>query len=170
MYKILRRLRVIIALLIVASITLVFVDISGETTAFFQGLLQWQFTPALLGAATGVLGILLFIVLLTLLFGRVYCSVLCPAGIFQDVVTTVANLFKSKKARRYHYAKPHRWLRYGIMTATVVLLILVSATLLLWLDPYSNYGRMAENVFRPAVTGINNFGASLFPTTFYRVS
>ncbi|MDR0581651.1 MAG: 4Fe-4S binding protein [Prevotellaceae bacterium] len=170
MYKILRHLRVIIALLILTFITLVFVDISGETTAFLQGLLRWQFTPALLGAAAGTLGILLFIVSLTLLFGRVYCSVLCPAGIFQDVVTTVANLFKSRKARRYQYAKPHRWLRYGIMTATAVLMILGSATLLLWLDPYSNYGRVAENVFRPSVTGINNWGATLFSTTFYRVS
>ncbi|MDR3351199.1 MAG: 4Fe-4S binding protein [Prevotellaceae bacterium] len=170
MYKILRRLRIIIALLVLIPITLVFVDISGETAVLFQGLLRWQFTPALLGATAGTLGILLLIILLTLLFGRIYCSVLCPAGVFQDVVTTVANLFKSKKTRRYRYAKPHRWLRYGIMALTAALMILGSATLLLHLDPYSNYGRMAENVFRPSVTGINNFGASLFSTTFYRVS
>ncbi|MDR1405763.1 MAG: 4Fe-4S binding protein [Prevotellaceae bacterium] len=170
MYKIIRYCRIIIALLVLVSITLVFVDISGETAALLQGTVRWQFTSALLGATAGALGILLFIILLTLLFGRVYCSMLCPAGIFQDVVTAVANIFKSRKARRYHYAKPHRWLRYGIMTATVALLIAGSATLLLWLDPYSNYGRMAENVFRPAVTGINNLGASLLPATLYRVS
>jgi ferredoxin len=170
MYKLLRRFRIFIALLVLGTITLVFVDISGETTAFFQGILRWQFTPALLGAATGTLGIFVFIILLTFVFGRVYCAVLCPAGIFQDGVTAVANRFKSRKARRYHYATPRHWLRYGIMAAVIAGMILGTTALLQWLDPYSNYGRMAENVFRPAVTGVNNLGASVFSATFYRVS
>ncbi|MDR0729667.1 MAG: 4Fe-4S binding protein [Prevotellaceae bacterium] len=166
----LRYFRMLFAALFLAVITLVFVDISGTTSGWLQFVVRWQFAPALLGAATGSLGILLFLLLLTGVFGRVYCSFLCPAGIFQDVVTTIANVFKSKKARRYTYAPPHRWLRYGILVATVAVLLSGEAALLLWLDPYGNYGRMAENVFRAGATGLNNIGASAFPDTFYRMS
>jgi ferredoxin len=170
MYKILRRFRVIFALLFLVALTLVFVDVSGEAAALLQPIVKWQFAPALLGVATGSAGILVCLLLLTVLMGRVYCSFLCPAGIFQDVVIAVANLFKSKKARRYSYAKPHRWLRYTIMTATVAMFVAGNAALLMWLDPYGNYGRMAENVFHPAVVSLNNAGASLFAETFYRMS
>jgi len=170
MYKFLRYFRVVFALLFLIAITLVFVDISDDFASVLKGFLKWQFVPSLLGAIAGSVGVLIILVLLTLLFGRVYCSFLCPAGIFQDVVTFIANLFKSKKKRRYNYAKPHRALRYGIMILTIAVIILGSTALLLWLDPYSNYGRMAENVFRPAVIGINNMGASMSPTTFYHIS
>ncbi|MDR1983612.1 MAG: 4Fe-4S binding protein [Prevotellaceae bacterium] len=170
MYKFLRRFRIFFAILFLAAVTLVFVDISGNTASFFKELIKLQFVPALLGAITGVAGIFIVLILLTLLFGRVYCSFLCPAGIFQDAVTFIANLFKSKKKRRFNYAKPYRALRYGIMMLTIAALILGSTTLLLKLDPYSNYGRMSENVFRPVLISINNIGASLFSTTFYHIS
>ena len=170
MYKFLRRFRIVFAILFLVAITLVFVDIRGKAANIFLNLLDWQFVPALLGIATGGLLVFVLFLLLTLLFGRIYCSFLCPAGIFQDVVSTIANLFKTKKARRYTYSKPRRWLRYSILTITVALLILGGATLLLWLDPYSSYGRVAENLFRPTVIWLNNTATSWFPTTFYRVS
>ncbi|MDR1680940.1 MAG: 4Fe-4S dicluster domain-containing protein [Prevotellaceae bacterium] len=166
----LRYFRIVFGLLFLVAVTGVFVDISGATTGLLTPLLKWQFVPAMLGAATGSAGVLLCLLGLTLVFGRVYCSFLCPAGIFQDVVTTVAKLFKSKRSRRYTYARPHRWLRYGLLTASLAALLLGEAALLLWLDPYSNYGRMAENVFRAGATGLNNIGASAFPETFYRIS
>ena len=46
-----------------------------------------QFLPALLAVNVGVVSVLL---VLTLLFGRVYCSVICPLGVFQDVVSWIA--------------------------------------------------------------------------------
>ncbi|MDR3287469.1 MAG: 4Fe-4S binding protein [Prevotellaceae bacterium] len=170
MYKFLSRFRIVFALCFLVTITLVFADVSNGASSLVKESVKWQFAPALLGAITGCVGIFVVIILFTLLFGRVYCSFICPAGIFQDVVTFIANIFKSKKNRRYSYSKPHRILRYGIMAATVALLILGSTTLLLWLDPYSNYGRMAENVFRPIITSANNIGASVFSTTFYHIS
>ncbi len=174
MYNFLRRFRIVLALLVLVLITLTFVaiggGINGGVAKISHGLLHAQFVPAMLGAVAGSFGILIVLVLLTLLFGRVYCSFLCPAGIFQDVVTTVANLFKSKKARRYTYVKPHHWLRYSILTITIAVFILGSSALLLWFDPYSNYGRMADNLFRPAVIATNNLGAEFFSDTFYHVS
>lgn len=43
-----------------------------------------QFLPALLALNVGVV---LLLVVLTLLFGRVYCSVICPLGVFQQHCT-----------------------------------------------------------------------------------
>jgi polyferredoxin len=169
MYVFLRRFRLVFAVIFIVVFTLVFTDLGNAVSSIFKGLLKWQFVPALLGAIGGSAGILVFLLLLTLLFGRVYCSFLCPAGIFQDVVTFVANLFKNRKQRRYKYSQPHNILRYTLMSLTFALFIAGSAGLLLLLDPYSNYGRMAENVFRPAVTGLNNLGASWFSETFYSV-
>ncbi|MDR2651159.1 MAG: 4Fe-4S binding protein [Prevotellaceae bacterium] len=170
MYKFLRRFRIVFAILFLIAITLVFADIGGNASSFFKDTIRLQFVPALLGALTGIVGIFISLILITLVFGRIYCSFLCPAGIFQDVVTFIANIFKSRKKRRYTYAKPHRILRYTIMTLVVALLILGSTKLLLDFDPYSNYGRMAENVFRPVIISANNVGASLFPSTFYQLN
>jgi ferredoxin len=170
MYKFLRRFRIFWAIAFLAVITLIFVDISGKAVSIVQDVIKWQFVPALLGTVVGSAGIVAVLIIITLVFGRVYCSFLCPVGIFQDVITFIANLFKNKKKRRFTYAKPHRILRYSIMILTIVAFILGSTTLLLWLDPYSNYGRMSENIFRPALISINNIGASLFSTTFYQIS
>ncbi|MDR1553469.1 MAG: 4Fe-4S binding protein [Prevotellaceae bacterium] len=170
MYKFLRRFRIVFAILFLIAVTLVFTDISGNTSSFFKDVIRFQFTPALLSAMAGIAGVFIFLILITFLFGRIYCSFICPTGIFQDAVTFIANIFKSRKKRRFAYAKPHRILRYVIMTLVVALLILGSTKCLLNLDPYSNYGRMAENVFRPVIISANNTGASLFPTTFYHIN
>ena len=32
------------------------------------------------------IGVVLFLIILTILFGRIYCSVICPLGVFQDAI------------------------------------------------------------------------------------
>ena len=67
-----------------------FLDVHPPLTGFLGQVMAWiQFFPALLSAISGTFkGIiaLLLLVLLCLGFGRIYCAVLCPLGIFQDVV------------------------------------------------------------------------------------
>ncbi|MDR1348344.1 MAG: 4Fe-4S binding protein [Prevotellaceae bacterium] len=167
MYKFLRGFRIVFAILFLIVITFVFADIGDKAASLFKSVIKIQFVPALFGALTGIAGVFVTLIVVTLLFGRVYCSFLCPVGIFQDIVSFIANIFKSRKKRLYKYAKPHRMLRYVIMTLTVALLLAGSTTLLLKLDPYSNYGRISENVLRPVIIGVNNMGMSLFPDTFY---
>ena len=56
-------------------------------------ILHIQFVPALLSLAAGTLGValpLIILLLLTLIFGRVYCSFLCPTGILQDIIGRLA--------------------------------------------------------------------------------
>ena len=163
MYKFLRYCRVALSLLFLAAFTLIFVDIYSNIATKLFVLLRWQIVPSILGIATGSLAILTVLLLITLFFGRVYCSTLCPLGTFQDIVRRIANLFKTKKQRRFDYAKPHNYWRYGILTMAIVLFIAGSTTLILWLDPYSNYGRIAENLFKPLVVWGNNSLAHIRP-------
>ena len=161
-YKFLKRFRVVLSLVFFLLLLICFIDAYQLTNSWSDELLKWQFVPALLGAATGTVLILLFLVVLTLLFGRVYCSTLCPLGTYQDMVRRTANLFRKKKSRKLKHSKPHHWVRYLILGGTVVAFILGSSTLLLKLDPYSNFGRMAANLLRPAVIWGGNTLSNIF--------
>ncbi len=65
-------------------------------------ILHIQFVPALLSLAAGTLGValpLIILLLLTLIFGRVYCSFLCPTGILQDIIGRLARPFTRRHRR-----------------------------------------------------------------------
>lgn len=65
-------------------------------------ILHIQFVPALLSLAAGTLGValpLIILLLLTLIFGRVYCSFLCPTGILQDIIGRLARPLTRRTSR-----------------------------------------------------------------------
>ena len=70
----LKKLRVLFAVVMGAVITFYFLDFAGLTTGW-PNLARIQFVPALLA---GSFGIVLILLVATLLFGRIYCSVICP--------------------------------------------------------------------------------------------
>lgn len=111
--------------------------------------------PAILG---GDAGLVVFQFVLALLFGRIYCSVICPAGVLQDIINRVFCIGKKKKkgVRRFSYHKPMNILRYSILGLTFVLAVFGMIELCTLLDPYSNFGRIANNLFRPVVMWVNN--------------
>lgn len=55
-------------------------------------LAKIQLVPAILSVNVTVIVLLL---ILTLLFGRIYCSVICPLGVMQDIFTWLGG--KAKK-------------------------------------------------------------------------
>ena len=79
----LRKIRLTAATLCFVLITLLFLDFTGTLHGWFGWLAKIQFLPAVLALNVGVV---VFLVLLTLAFGRIYCSVICPLGVFQDVI------------------------------------------------------------------------------------
>ena len=79
----LKGLRVFLAILFFVPILLFFVDFSGVLPDSVHRLLHLQLMPALLG---GMIGLIVFQFLLALVFGRIYCSTICPAGVFQPPV------------------------------------------------------------------------------------
>lgn len=92
----LREIRRILAAICFLLITLLFVDFTGILHLWFGWLAKIQFLPAVLALNAGVI---LFLVLLTLVGGRIYCSVICPLGVFQDIV---ARIGKGKKKNALH--------------------------------------------------------------------
>ena len=74
----LRKIRVGLALLFIVGITLLFLDFTGTVHAWLGWMAKIQFLPAVLALNVAVV---LALVAFTLLFGRVYCSVICPLGV-----------------------------------------------------------------------------------------
>jgi len=161
----LKILRVAFSLLFFIITSLLFLDFRRIIPdSWFNVLLSLQFVPSLLKFST-VLSLSVFgfvvVLLFTFLFGRIYCSTICPLGILQDVTAWISRKMRSRKKRRYHHAPAHNLLRYGILGITLAALVFGSTWLLLLLDPYSNYGRIMTYFLKPVVVGINNVLASL---------
>ena len=159
----LKTLRVGVALVFFTLTAMVFLDFHNLVApAIAGGLLYPQFVPSLLqyvSAPTLAACGFILVVVLTLLFGRVYCSTLCPLGTLQDVIGFVARW--KRKQLRFHYSKPHTALRYIILALTVLLLLSGSGLLLNLLDPFSSFGRIVANLFRPVLLFVNNLAAVL---------
>ena len=148
----LRRIRLIVALVFFILITLLFLDFTGTLLGWFGWLAKIQFLPAVLALNVGV--ILLWVVL-TLVFGRVYCSVICPLGVFQDVVSWFSGRRKKKKYR-FSYSPAVSWLRYGVLGVFIIAMIAGIGSVVALLAPYSSYGRIVSNLFAPVYQWGNN--------------
>ena len=146
----LRKIRLTLALFFFVIITLLFLDFTGTLHAWFGWMAKVQFLPAVLAVNAGVVVLLLA---LTLVFGRVYCSVVCPLGVMQD---TVAWLGKRRKRNRYSYSPPKKWLRYGVLAVFVAALLAGFTSAAALIAPYSAYGRIASNLFAPIYGWANN--------------
>lgn len=164
----LKKIRVTVSVILFVLITLYFLDFAGYLPEQFNLLTEIQFIPALL-ALNAV--ILIALIVLTLLFGRVYCSSICPMGIFQDIVAWLSK--KVKKKKRYSFSKAKNVLRWSVLGITLVTFLFGFTFLLGLLDPYGAYGRIVTHIFRPAYLAGNNLLESIFTSfgnyTFYKV-
>ena len=148
----LRKIRLVCALVIFVLITGMFLDFTGTLHIWLGWLAKIQFLPALLALNVGVV---LLLIVLTLVFGRIYCSVICPLGVFQDVVSWFSGRRKKKKYR-FSYSNEVKWLRYGVLMLFVVAMIVGIGSFVALLAPYSSYGRIAQNLFSPIYIWGNN--------------
>lgn len=146
----LRRIRIILATLFFLSVTALFIDSTGMAKEWLGWTAKIQFLPALL--ALNVVTVLALVVL-TLLVGRAYCSVICPLGVMQDVISRISGLRKKKKSR-FSYSVEKKWLRYGILVIFVVALVAGLTPLAALLAPYSSYGRMVSSVVSPSLSPV----------------
>jgi len=99
------------------------------------------------------------ILVITLIFGRVYCSFLCPLGTLQDVFIAVSR--KNGRRQKHSFQKPHNLLRYALFGAVVVTASLGSMSLLNLLDPYLMTGRIFTQFVQPFFWGIYNAAVSV---------
>ncbi|CCY35564.1 putative uncharacterized protein [Tannerella sp. CAG:118] len=161
----LRTIRLTVAIVCFILITLLFLDFTGTLHTWFGWLAKIQFLPALLALNIGVL---IFLILLTFLFGRIYCSIICPLGIFQDIISWIAG---KKTKNRFHYSPAIKWLRYGVLGIFIVSIIVGLHSVVVLLAPYSSYGRIASSLIAPFWQWGNNllayFAERINSYTFY---
>ncbi len=144
----LRKIRTILAAVVFVLITLLFLDFTGTLHCWLGWLAKIQFLPAVM--ALNVIVVVALIVL-TLIFGRIYCSVICPLGIFQDLLARLR-----RKKNKYSYSKEVKWLRYPVLVVFVVAAVASIGSLFQLLAPYSAYGRIATMIFQPIWKACNN--------------
>lgn len=148
----LRRIRVILAVLFFLAVTGLFLDFTGTIHAWLGWTAKIQFLPAVLALNVGVV---LFLVVLTLILGRVYCSVICPLGVMQDIISWLSGRRK-KKRFRFSYSPEVKWSRYGVLAVFIVALLAGIGSLVALFAPYSSYGRIVSNLFAPLYQWGNN--------------
>ena len=155
----LRKIRISLASIFFIAILLIFLDFTGLARTYFGWMAKIQFLPALLAANFIVVGIML---LLTMIFGRIYCSIICPLGVLQDIVSNYAS---KKKRLRFKYKKAKTVLRVSVLTAFVALTACGLLSLANIIAPYSAFGRIATNLLSPIWAFANNIlalGAEFF--------
>ena len=151
----LRKIRITAAAVCYMLITLLFLDFTGTLHAWFGFLAKIQFLPALLALNFGVVAAL---IVLTLLFGRVYCSVICPLGVMQDAVSWIAG---KRTKNRFRYSPALSWLRYGVLALFIAAAVAGIGSFVALLAPYSAYGRIVSNLIAPLYLWGNNLLAYL---------
>ena len=137
----LKRIRTILAAVVFILITLLFLDFTGTAHHWLSWMAKVQFLPAVLALNVGVI---VALIALTLIFGRIYCSVICPLGVFQDLLARF-----HRKKNKYSYSKEVRWLRYPVLVVFIIALVAGVGSFFQLLAPYSSYGRIATMIFQP---------------------
>jgi polyferredoxin len=153
----LRKTRRIAAAVCFVLLTLLFLDFTDTVHPWFGWLAKIQLAPAILALNITVVIIL---VVLTLLFGRIYCSVVCPLGVMQDGISFLSSRRK-KKQRRFRYSKAMTGLRHSLLGAFVLAFMAGVPAVFALLDPYGAYGRIAANLLAPLYRWGNNLLAWL---------
>ncbi len=173
----LKYIRIALSTIFFLSILTLFVDIKDVIPAsVYNGILFFQFIPSILkfvNTFTLISTGFIFVIILTFLFGRVYCASFCPLGILQDIIIFFKRRFKRKV--KFRYSKENKILRYSILIIAIIGLLTSTTFILNLLDPYSNAGRIFTSFVKPVFIGGNNLisftlqsfnNYSIFPVEF----
>lgn len=157
-YSLLRKIRIIVSVLFFIPTTIIFIDFTNSLPAsVINPVTYLQFVPSVLKfvslSALAFSGFII-VLLLTILFGRVYCSSVCPLGTLQDFFNWISKKMGRKK--KFKYLNPLNVTRFALLLIPVVLFLFGSVSLINILDPYSNFGRIAAGMVKPVVVFINN--------------
>lgn len=149
----LRKIRITLAIIFWMLITWLLVDFTGTAHAYLGWMAKIQLLPALLALNVGAL---LFVIALTLLFGRIYCSVICPLGVMQDAIAWLR-----RKKNKYSFSEEKVVLRYSILTLSGLLLAVNLSWVVGLIAPYSTYGRIVSTTLAPLYKLGNNLLAGM---------
>jgi polyferredoxin len=159
----LKTIRKTLAIAFILLFTFLFLDYAEMLPNWFSFLAKIQFFPALMAALELSVGMLLILLIITFIFGRLYCSIICPLGIFQDFISYISK--KIHKKKRFSFSKAKNILRYSILGIVVIAIICSFTVLVGILDPYAAYGRIVTHLIKPIYLYGNNILARYYEST-----
>ena len=151
----LRKIRIILQVVTMTLVTLLLLGIGFQVHLWAGWVAKIQFVPALL-AMSGI--VLALLIVATLLFGRIYCSVVCPLGIMQDIFSWIGGKVKKN---RFSYSKNRIVLRSLVAVVFLIAIIIGFAPVTTLIEPYSAYSRIVNSLFKPLYDLLNNWLAGL---------
>ncbi len=141
----LKKLRITLAVIMILLVTALFIGAGYGISQWIGWAAKIQFLPAVLSLSL----IAVAIIVVALLFGRIYCSIVCPLGVMQDIYSWLGGKIKKN---RFSYVKEHKWLRYTVCAIFVVSLIFGFTPVITLLEPYGNFGRIVTSFYMRNVT------------------
>lgn len=138
--------RIILSSVIAVATTVMLLDYGQRSEEIFGFLSRWQLLPVSMAASVGVL---LFWILATWMFGRVYCSTLCPLGTLQDLIARMAMRCRPKERRIYRYAPTRNAQRYFILLIMAASMVAGLSLVVTILDPRSAYAGIVTRLLQP---------------------
>lgn len=106
-----------------------------------------QFLPAAMAFS---LSTIVCWLIATLIFGRLYCSVACPLGVFQDICARIMRIGrKARRKRQYHYSAPLTKCRNISLFLVVVSILMGVSAVTVLTDPWSIYSRTCVYIVKP---------------------
>jgi len=151
----LRKIRITLGSVMFIGLTLLFLDFTGTLHHWLSWMAKVQALEAVLALNVAVI---VGLALMTLIFGRIYCSVICPLGVMQDIFGWFG---KKSKKNRYSYSKAISWLRYAMLAVFIIAWFAGIGTLVQLLAPYSAFGRIATMLLQPVYIAGNNVLAAI---------
>ena len=152
----LRKIRITLALLLFVAITLLVLDFTSTLHGYFSWVAKVQLLPAILAANFIVVAVLAIV---TLLMGRIYCSVICPMGTYMDCVAWLSRkLFQKGRAKYHHIEHPliHNVIRGSLLALFIILMVCGMVGVASLIAPYSSYVRMVLTLLQPLYMMANN--------------
>lgn len=137
--KKLRIIRRVLAATFLVCAVLCFVLGEKETPTALDATRRLQFAPMYLAESAGVIIVWL---LITLVWGRIYCSTACPMGALQDVMLHVRRCIPALN-KPFRYTRPQQ-ARLHVLIVYAICLITGLSVIPLILEPWFMTGNMTQ--------------------------
>lgn len=138
-----RKWRRLAALLVLLFFCALFILSEPGIVPIRKTALITQITPNISHGGGRLLLVILFLAL-SLFFGRIYCSILCPAGLLQELFLRLGRSLRLLKLRFTPPKRPHVY--WIVLSLLGLAAILGNSTALNWLDPVGMFGRLAAPI------------------------
>ncbi|MDE6317513.1 MAG: 4Fe-4S binding protein [Muribaculaceae bacterium] len=141
--------RRVTAIVAISVMTVYFVMLGTSAALKLKWIANIQIVPVISSVSASLLVMWL---LVTLVFGRVYCSMVCPLGIVQDLFARLPRISRRQQSRHpYSFHGANNRFRYVWLAVIIGSVIAGTSMLLALFDPYTAFSRFMTYLLRPLI-------------------